>query len=166
MFFITLSLLSVIAAQTPAGAAPPASTTAAATASIHGKAVTPECLQAYTDAFAPELARTAKFEELAAAVTTPVELKDRAAKASKALRTYQDALKKFDAKLSDPLTDADKAELKAAQAGTDDISGVMAEVSQSKDEKVTAAVAAFLAARKTEVEAGGKVEKACPMGTE
>ena len=132
--------------------------------SIHGKNVTQDCIKAYTDAFGPELTRTEKFEALAKSVAGPPELKTRSETAAGHLRTYQDLLKKFDQKLSDPLTDSEKKELADAKGKTDDVGAVLAELSTSTDEPVKMAYKDFTTARQAEVDAGAKVDKACPQG--
>lgn len=132
--------------------------------SIHGRNVTADCVKAYTDAFAPELARTEKFEALAKAVAAPPELKTRSETAAKHLRTYQDLLKKYDQKLSDPLSDTEKKELVDAKAMTDDVGAVLAELSSNTDEAIKTAYNDFKTARSAEVDAGMKVDKSCPAG--
>lgn len=123
-------------------------------------------VKAYTDAFGPELVRTDKFLALAAAVTTPDDLKKRAGAAAEALKKYQDELKKLDAKLADPLTDVEKKELEVARTGTSDVGETLAVLSASTDDKIKGAYKEFMDARKAETDAGAKVDTACPPGIE
>lgn len=131
---------------------------------IHGHNVSSDCVTAYKAAFAPEKTRTDKYAALAAAVKEPAEIKERITKASAALSKYQDALQKADVNLEAPIPEADKADLKAAQAGTADVAPALAAVAVLGDEAVKTAFKDFLDARKNESLATREVELKCPKG--
>lgn len=106
--------------------------------------------------------RTAQFAILAQAVTAPPELKERTDRAAAALQSYQDALRRIDEKLANPVSPEDKIALSKAQEGTKDIRPTLAEVAGQQDPKVKEAFQSFLEARQVEVEAAKVVKRVCP----